>query len=118
MSEWNTIYNNSKNIVGTFRHGQAFGRNPDRKLGSYNELCVFDIDGAQIAKIGNNSVHAMDGTLLGEWEYKPNEHYPKLNSGNKRLIVHGKVIGECLGLNEAAAAAIVLLSNELLASSS
>ena len=68
MSEWYTVYNSSRQIVGTFRHGIAFGRNPGRKLGAYDELGRYNLDGTQIAQIKNDSVFSMDGILIGEWQ--------------------------------------------------
>jgi hypothetical protein len=96
MSEWNTIYDNSKAIVGTFRHGVAWSRPDNKRLGEYDDDFVYDNDTNVLGKISENVVLDIIGETIGHV------------SGNELYVANEKV-GTFVGSTSAGCAAIVLL---------
>lgn len=96
MSEWNTIYDLSDNVVGIFRHGVAWRKEPSEKLGIYDDDFVYTNDSEVIAKIAGNSVVDIIGDSIGEIK-------------DNKLYIEGKQVGKFIGSKSAGAAAIVLL---------
>lgn len=41
MSEWNTIYDLNDTIVGVFRHGVAWRKEPRERLGEYDDTYIY-----------------------------------------------------------------------------
>ena len=107
MSEWNTIYSNTKEIIGIFRHGVAWKKETSERLGEYDETGIYDNNRSQIAKIEGDTVSSMDGKELGKIKEKEIKITPELTGTRKVMLVNGSEVGECIGLKEAAAAAIV-----------
>jgi len=100
MPEMNTIYDlNGDNIIGIFRFGVAWRKEPRERLGEYDDDFVYANDGAVLARISDTGVVDIKGDTIGE--FKGNE-----------LWVAGKKVGECIGNKGAAAAAIIFLFNK------
>ena len=95
MAEMNTIYDLNGNIIGIFRFGVAWKKEPRERLGEYDDF-VYANDGTMLAKIGDTGVVDIIGDSLGEFK-------------GRELWVAGKKVGECIGNKGAAAAAIVFL---------
>jgi len=96
MSETNLIYDLNDNIVGVFRHGVAWRKEPRERLGEYDDDFVYTNDTEMLAKISGNSVVDAIGDLIGEIK-------------ENNLYIEGKKVGKFLGSKCAGAAAIVLL---------
>ena len=113
MSEWNTIYNNHKEIVGTFRHGTAWSRLTGERLGEYDKEKIYDNSGAVLANIVEDKVVSVSGEELGRIELRETQITPEVTGSRKILNIKGIAVGECIGCKEAAAAAIVFLGKVL-----
>lgn len=113
MSEWNTIYNNKKEIVGTFRHGIAWSRITGERLGKYDKEKVYDNSGSVLANIVEDKVLSTNGEELGRIKVKKVHTTPEITGERNVLIINGTNVGECIGYHEAAAASIVFLGNVL-----
>ncbi|MEE9338450.1 MAG: hypothetical protein V3U87_10245 [Methylococcaceae bacterium] len=96
MPELNTIYDNSKAIVGTFRHGVAWSRPDKKRIGEYDESFVYDNNTEVLGKISGNVVVDIMGNTIG------------YISGND-LYVSDEKVGSFIGSTSAGCAAIVLL---------
>jgi hypothetical protein len=96
MSEWNTIYDMDNNVIGIFRHGVAWRKEPRERLGVYDDDFVYNNDTEVLAKISGDSVVDIIGDLIGEIK-------------NKDLYINGKHVGKFIGSKSAGAAALVLL---------
>lgn len=118
MSEWNTIYDLDRRIVGSFRFGVAWARNPRQRLGDYDDGAegqVRDDAGRSVARFRDGQVHALDGSPIGCFDEVPFEEFSGDQAAElqgaliKRLVVNGHPVGWCIGKPEAACAAIVLM---------
>lgn len=98
MSEHNTIYDLVGTIVGQFRFGIAWSKNPRERLGEYDDEFVYDNDGSMVAKFSDGVVLNIIGEPIGRFE-------------NQNLIVNDQIIGKCIGVDGASAAAIALIFN-------
>ncbi len=105
MSEWNTIYNNSNEIIGTFRHGVAWSRITGDRLGEYDDEFVYDNESSVLAKIGETAILDIIGETIG-------------HISEKELYVGEKKVGHFIGSYSAGAAAIVLLFSKYAPSNS
>lgn len=105
MSEWNTIYDNSDNIIGTFRHGVAWSRITGERLGEYDEDFVYDNESNVVATIGETAVVDINGDIIG-------------HASGKDLYLNNEKVGHFIGSYSAGSAAIVLLFSEYAPSNS
>ena len=96
MSEWNTIYDVSDNIVGVFRNGVAWRKEPKERLGEYDENSVYANDSELVANIDGDTVLDNKGEIIGRIM-------------GKDLYLADKKVGKFTGIKSAGAAAIVLL---------
>ena len=96
MSEWNTIYNINHEIVGTCRHGIAWSRPDNKKLGEYDDHFIYNKNKNIVGKIVGNQVVNLKGEPIG-------------NISNKDLFVEDKKVGSYIGSKAAGFAAIALL---------
>jgi len=96
MSEWNTIYDNSENIVGILRHGVAWKKDPEKRLGEYDDEFVYDNNTEVLAKISDNVVVDIIGETIG-------------HILGKELYLTGEKVGSVIGSTNAGLAAIVLM---------
>lgn len=96
MSEWNTIYDNSENIVGIFRHGVAWKKETEERLGEYDEDFVYGNNTEVLGKILENVVVDIIGDEIG-------------HISGKELYLSGKKVGSFTGSINAGLAAIVLI---------
>lgn len=96
MSEWNTIYDTSEKVVGVFRHGVAWRKEPEERLGEYSDEAIYSNSAEKIASIVGNEVQDTLGKVLGK--VKDNE-----------LYVNENLVGKFTGSKNAGAAAIVFL---------
>lgn len=105
MGEHNLIYDSSRNLVGQFRFGVAWLKDPRLRLGAYDEIddaervgYVYDDDANVVAKYSDGVVLNVLGDPIG-----------KIEDGS--LVVNGEVVGTYVGSRGAAAAAIALIFN-------
>ena len=98
MSEWNTIYDTSDNIVGVFRHGVAWRKEPKERLGEYDEKSIYSNESELVANIVDDKVVDDKGKIIGRII-------------GKDLYLAEKKVGKFAGNKSAGAAAIVLLFN-------
>ena len=96
MSEWNTIYNNSNDVVGTFRNGVAWSKPGNERIGKYDEEFVYDNKSEVLGKISDNVVVDIIGGTIGHV------------SGNE-LFLSDEKVGTFVGSTSAGGAAIVLI---------
>ena len=96
MSEWNTIYDNNNNIVGTLRHGVAWQKSNGGRLGEYDDQYAYDNDRNIIAKIVGSIVEDMNGKKIG-------------HVIGKELYISNEKVGHYIGSQNAGAAAIALV---------
>lgn len=96
VSEHNTIYDAAGTILGHFRFGVAWSKNPRERLGEYDDKFVYDGDGNVIAEYSEGLVHNVIGEQIGRFE-------------NQSLIVNEEIVGRCIGVDGASAAAIALI---------
>ena len=94
--EMNTVYNLDDEVIGIFRFGVAWSKNPRVRLGEYDDDFVYSNDGNVLAKIGDNTVMDIIGETIGQFD-------------NYDLLISGKTVGKCIGNIGARAAAIVFL---------
>ena len=103
MSEHNTIYDLKGTIVGHFRFGVAWSKDPRLRLGEYDDAggsgFVYDNDGNMIAKFADGTVLDQIGEPIGTFE-------------GQKLIINGAIVGTCIGSSGASAAAIALIFNQ------
>ena len=118
MAEFNTIYDSSKNAVGTFRHGVAWSRNPRQRLGEYDygdTGLIYDNDGKCVAKFENGRVTASDNGYIGHHHEVPfaemsDNAVPLVSDALvKRLQIGERVVGWCIGNPGSACAALLFL---------
>lgn len=98
MSEWNTIYDNSNNIICTLRHRVAWSKQSGQRLGEYDNDFVYDNNGKVVAKICESRVLNIIGEEIGY-------------ISNKDIIVGNRKVGRFIGSTESAAASIALIFN-------
>ena len=67
MPEMNTIYDNKNNIVGIFRFGVAWSKEPRIRLGEYDDDFIYDNSTKVVAKIGENEVLDIIGDTIGHF---------------------------------------------------
>ena len=96
MSEWNTIYNLDKEIVGLFSHGVAWTKKDRVRLGEYDDDFVYDNEMSVVAKICEGTVLDIIGETIGKIV-------------GRDLFIADKKVGSFIGYECAGAAAIVLL---------
>jgi len=96
MSEYNTIYDNSENIVGILRHGVAWDKDPEKRLGEYDDEFVYNNNTEVLAKISDNIVVDIIGETIG-------------HISGKELYLAGEKVGNVIGSTSAGLAAIVLM---------
>ncbi len=96
MSEHNTIFDNAKTIVGSFRHGVAWSRPDKERIGEYDEDFVYNNNTEVLGKISDNVVVDIIGDTIG---YISGED----------LYVSDKKVGSFIGKKCAGCAAIVLI---------
>jgi len=96
MSEWNTIYDTSENVIGIFRHGVAWRKEPRERLGEYDEEAIYSNNSELVAKIVGDKVLDTKGKLLGKIK-------------GKDLYIDDTQVGKFIGKKSAGAAAIVFL---------
>ena len=96
MSEWNTIFDTSNEVIGTFRHGIAWCRKTGNRLGEYDEVGIYNNDRKIVAILKIDSVFSSSGEELG-------------SISDKSIMVQGPVVGHFIGSKYAGAAAIPLL---------
>ena len=118
MAEVNGIYDTNKQIVGVFRFGVAWTRDPRVRLGEYDYGdggMIYNNDGNQVAKFEESRVTANDGSYVGHYVEVPlaemsNKESPTLpDSLVKRLQINDRVVGWCIGNPGSACAAIYFL---------
>lgn len=99
MAETNTIYNASGEVIGIFRFGVAWRKEPLQRLGEYDKANIYDNNRSLLATFDGRFVSSTDGSVLGEVrERKESTVYA--------LLVNGEPMGECVGDDYAGAAAI------------
>ncbi len=96
MPEMNTIYDNSNNIVGIFRFGVAWSKEPRVRLGEYDDDFIYDNNTEIVAKIAGDKVLNTIGDTIGYFT-------------EKELFITDEKVGSYIGNQSAGAAAIVLL---------
>lgn len=98
MSDWNTVYDTSNNIICTLRHGIAWSKSTGQRLGKYDHDFAYNNDGNVVAKISENRVLNIIGEELGYIV-------------DKDIFVGSMKVGRFIGLPESALASIALLFN-------
>ncbi len=121
MSERNTIYDAAGSIVGSFRHGVAWSKEPRVRLGEYDygdEGSIYDNSGEVVARFNRGCVTTVAGVEVGRFLEVPftemsNTADERLNGSLvKRLEIGSSVIGWCIGNAGAACAAIYFLFSD------
>ena len=100
MSEWNTIFDTSNEIIGTFRHGVAWCKQSGKRLGEYDESTIYDNNRAVIATIEGDVAFSTTGTEIGRTD-------------GRSLIVGGAIVGSFIGHKHAGAAALVYFFSDV-----
>ena len=105
MGEHNSVYDSNGILVGQFRFGVAWSKNPRKRLGEYDDVddvesvgYVYDKDRDVIAKYNDGVVANTIGEPIGSYE-------------DEKLFVNDEVVGSCIGSSGASAAAIALIFN-------
>jgi hypothetical protein len=100
MAEMNTIYDADGKIVGIFRFGVAWSKDPLVRLGEYDDTgstgCVYDNDRNEVARYKDGLVSDLQGKQIGSF-----------TKGELRM--RDSIVGRCVGNDGAAAAALALL---------
>ena len=98
MSEQNSIFNATGELVGRFRHGVAWSSPDMGRLGEYDSEFVYDNEKTVIAKINDGHVLNVIGEEIGY-------------ISGKEIYVDGSKVGSYIGLPEAGASAIAFIFN-------
>lgn len=116
MSEWNTIYDVSKRIVGIFRHGVAWSKEPRTRLGEYDYGdvgSIYDNDANVVGRFDSGAVTTTAGAVVGRFVKVPFEEFEngtQLQGATiTRLDIGDRVVGWCIGNPGSAAAAIFFI---------
>ncbi|MEO1034295.1 MAG: hypothetical protein AAFX44_01930 [Pseudomonadota bacterium] len=100
MPEMNTIYDSDSKIVGIFRFGVAWSRDPRVRLGEYDDTGpagqVYDNNRNVVARFSDGLVSDLDGNQIGSFM-------------DGQLQIGDSVVGRCIGNDGAAAAALALI---------
>lgn len=101
MAEMNTIYNREGEIVGIFRLGVAWAKEPTQRLGTYNESSIYDNCGKLLANFDGLRITSADGTQIGEVR-------------GDQLFVNNDLVGKCIGKNMLARPPSLISSEDLI----
>lgn len=101
MAEMNTIYDSDGKIVGVFRFGVAWARDPRVRLGEYEEDAgsagqVYDNNRNVVARFSDGLVSDLDGNQIGRFM-------------DGQLRIGDSIVGKYIGNDGAAAAALALI---------
>ena len=99
MPEMNTIFDASDQIVGIFRFGVAWKKDPRFRLGTYCDNHIYDNTGQLLATYDGSNVISTTGESLG-------------TAAKGTLSVNGSLVGKYIGYDITGAAAIVFLFSD------